>query len=270
MQKIQTRILNFQPQTKKKNKLKKTILRKAPTETLVRLNKRLADLGVASRRRADQLILAGRVKINGKVVKELGTKVSIKEKNIEVDGQKTLSHSQNKHYYLFYKPHKVVTTMSDPENRPCVGEYFKDAPVRLYPVGRLDFDSEGLLLMTNDGDIALKLSHPKFEKKKVYWVKVKGRPTLEATRKLKKGIHLDEGLARAQFIESKKQTHLNSWFTMTLKEGKNRQIRRMWEILGHGVLKLIRVQFGPLHLGTLRPGEVRKLTPQEVEILKKS
>lgn len=239
---------------------------KPTTTEEMRLNKYLAESGVTSRRGADELIAEGAVQINGKRVYELGVKVNLKTDKVLVNG-KPVRPEIRKVYVLFNKPKGVMTTMDDPEGRPCIGEYFKRFESRVFPVGRLDYDSEGLLLLTNDGDFAQRVTHPKHEVLKTYLVKVDGQPTEEQVHKLRTGVTIIGGRVAAREIERLKGTASDKydWFKVVIGEGKNRQIRRMFEKIGFDVMKLQRIAIGRLKMGGLARGEWALLTPEEVE-----
>jgi len=235
-----------------------------------RLQKIIAAAGIASRRKAEELIASGRVAVNGKVVTELGTKADPEQDHIRVNGK--LLHGAQRHVYLLLnKPKGFVTTAHDPEGRPTVMTLVKGAGSRVYPVGRLDYASEGLLLMTNDGDLAHKLMKAASHVPKTYVVKVSGKPPEEAIAKLRGGLSIatDEGKrvrtspAKIRIVKE----GANPWYEVTLIEGRNRQIRRMFEEVGHHVEKIKRVKYGPLALD-VPPGEFRSLTLQEVARLK--
>ena len=235
----------------------------------MRLQRFLAQAGVASRRKAEELITLGRVKVNGRVVTELGTKVDSVRDKVEVSGRRL---AVEEHLYLLLnKPRGYVTTLSDPEKRPTVMELLRGIEARVYPVGRLDFNTEGLLVFTNDGDLANGLMHPRREVQKTYRVKVRGILTAEELAQLRSGVTLDDGVrtAPAEVTPGGASTggH-NSWFEITIHEGRNRQIHRMVEALGHQVAKLERVRYAGLEAGTLRPGRYRQLVEREVETLK--
>ncbi len=235
---------------------------------MIRLQKILAEAGVASRREAERMIQAGRVAVNGSIVKEAGTKADPAKDRIEVDGV-LLSSPEKKVYYLLHKPTGCVTTMKDPQGRPTVAALLGSIPERAYPVGRLDYDTSGILLITNDGDLANALAHPKKEVDKCYHVKVKGVPPDEKITKLSMGILLDDGItapAKVSFIKAERN---KAWLEIIIHEGRNRQVRRMCEAIGHSVVKLKRVRFGPLELGLLQRGELRPLSTEEVSKLKK-
>jgi 23S rRNA pseudouridine2605 synthase len=228
-----------------------------------RLQKIIAAAGITSRRKAEEMILAGRVTVNGKLVTELGTKADPAKDHIKVDG-KLLRPPREHVYVMLNKPRNCVTTLSDPEGRPTVMQYLRKIKERVYPVGRLDYHSEGLLLLTNDGDFSNAIQTGGSKVPKTYLVKINGRPTEEDLEKFREGVVLDGRRtlpARLRPLDSKAA---NPWFEVTLVEGRQNQIRRMFQRLGFLVEKLKRVQIGPLPLGSLRPGEWRPLTGREV------
>ncbi|HEY3425076.1 MAG TPA: pseudouridine synthase [Negativicutes bacterium] len=234
-----------------------------------RLQKIVSQAGVASRREAEKLIQAGHVSVNGKVVTELGTKVRPERDRVAVDGK--LIKIEQQVYILLNKPKGVVTTSDDPQGRQTVLDLVKDIPQRVYPVGRLDYNTEGLLLMTNDGALTHILIHPSHQISKTYLAKVKGMPPEEKIDLLRAGIRLSDGMtAPAQIhivdIDQEKDT---TTLEIIIKEGKNRQIRRMCEVIGYPVKQLKRVKFAFLTLTGLKRGQYRHLLPQEVEELKK-
>jgi len=233
----------------------------ARDQKLTRLNKFLAECGIASRRHADQLISEGAVLVNGKKVFELGTRVSPDDR-ITVNG-KPVKVAGEKVYLLFNKPKHVVTTMNDPEGRPSVADYFQRLPVRVFPVGRLDWDSEGMILLTNDGDFAQSVNHPTKEIIKTYLVKVSGHVSDEQLLRLKTGVSIPTGRVSAKIAErarSKGSTE-KDWLRIGIAEGKNRQIRFMLEKIGFDVLKLQRIAIGQLKMPTtLERGEFVFLT----------
>ena len=222
----------------------------ARDQKLTRLNKFLAEAGVASRRHADQLIAEGAVLVNGKKVYELGTRVS-PEDRITVNG-KPVKVVGEKIYLVFNKPKHIVTTMNDPEGRPSIADYFQRLPVRVFPVGRLDWDSEGMILLTNDGDFAQSVNHPTKEIVKTYLVKVSGHPTDEQLQRLRQGVSIPSGRVAARFVERAKSqgSAEKDWIRVGIAEGKNRQIRYMFEKIGFDVLKLQRVAIGALKMPT--------------------
>jgi len=235
-----------------------------------RLQKILAAAGVASRRKAEEYILAGRVSVNGKIVTELGIKADPDSDKITVDG-KPLQPAQRLLYLLLHKPKGYVTTVSDPEGRPTVMQLLRSQHERLYPVGRLDYASEGLLLMTNDGTLAQQLTKAASHVPKTYHVKISGRPSEQSLQRLRNGvtIALDDGRrvktspAKIRLLEDAP----NPWYEIILIEGRNRQIRRMFQHVGHHVEKIKRVALGPLTLD-VPPGQFRPLTEGEVALLK--
>lgn len=232
----------------------------------MRLQKYMAQCGVASRRKCEELIAAGQVCVNGLAVTEMGTQVSEGDV-VTVDG-KTIQPESQKYYILYHKPIGEVTTVSDPEGRATVLDRFKDFPARLYPVGRLDFDSEGLLLLTNDGDLAQSMLHPSKEVTKTYLARVNGDVSLEAIRTLRHGVTLDGRLTSPADVRVIRRTDLETVILVEIHEGRNRQVRRMFAETGHTVLMLRRVRFGPLQLGELKRGQWRNLTPEEVQSVK--
>lgn len=231
-----------------------------------RLQKILADMGVASRRKAEQLIEEGRVAVNGETA-VLGMKADPERDHIKVDG-KLIAKPQPKLYLAFNKPPLVVTSLSDPEGRPTVKDYMKGIRYRVYPVGRLDFDSEGLLLFTNDGDFANAVLHPSRRVPKTYLVKVKGIVEEEQLQRLRRGVRLDDGLTAPAEVRKVRKLSSNSWLQVTIHEGRKRQIRRMLDRVGHPVIRLQRTRIDGIGLGGLRPGQFRPLSPEEVKKIK--
>lgn len=226
-----------------------------------RLQKVIAAAGIASRRKAEQLITAGRVRVNSQTVTQLGTKVDPAYDRIEVDGK--VIKTEKKHVYVFYKPAKVITSVADPQGRRVVTDYFKHLPVRLYPVGRLDYDTEGLLLMTNDGELANRMMHPRFEIEKSYLALVKGKPSDGTLKQLAEGIELDDGLTAPAQVSLIKENEASAWIRLVLHEGRNRQVRRMCDAVNHPVKKLLRERIAFLRIGNLKAGEYRPLTEAE-------
>lgn len=221
----------------------------------LRLNKFLADCGVASRRKADQMIEEGHIQVNGKTVYELGVRVEPHDR-VTVDG-KPVRPATQKIYVIFYKPENVLTTMEDPEGRPTVADFMEQLPVRVFPVGRLDWDTEGLLLLTNDGDFAQKVMHPREEIPKTYLAKLDGKPRPEELQKLLRGVTIPGGKVKALFVEPAKvgDSDQYGWVKIVIGEGKNRQVRFMFQKIGYDVKKLKRVAIGQLTLGQLQKGE---------------
>lgn len=228
-----------------------------------RLQVVLAEVGVASRRRSEGLIRAGRVRVDGHVVTEMGVQVDPAIHRIEVDGR-PLPPPQKKVYLLVHKPRGYISTSFDPQGRPTVLDLVPSTLGRLYPVGRLDFDSEGLLVLTNDGELALRLTHPRYQQEKEYHVLIVGQPDEETLRHLRRGVTLEDGLAIPAKVESIGTEHDGAWLRITLHEGRKRQVRRMCEAVGYSVRRLIRVRMGPLELGDLAPGEYRRLKANEI------
>jgi 23S rRNA pseudouridine2605 synthase len=232
-----------------------------------RLQKRIANSGYTSRRKAELLIEEGKVKVNGETVTELGTKVKTSD-TVEVEGIKL--EQEDKLYILFYKPAQVITSVSDDKGRKVVTDYFKELDTRIYPVGRLDYDTSGLLLLTNDGDFTNLMTHPRYKIKKKYVVKLKGYLMREEVKALEKGVKLEDGVTQPATVKIKNQDKEKSTtlVEITITEGRNRQVRRMFEYFGHEVSKLQRIEFGPLNLTGLNAGEGRVLTPHEVKTLR--
>ncbi|MCB0349585.1 MAG: rRNA pseudouridine synthase [Bdellovibrionales bacterium] len=233
---------------------------------LVRLNKYIASCGVASRRKADWLILDGKVRVNGKTITEVGVQVDPVRDAIVVNN-KLIRAIQDNVYVMFHKPAKVVTTMNDPEGRPCISDYLDKAKIRLFPVGRLDWDSEGLLLLTNDGAFAQKVAHPKHHVAKTYMVKLDGQPTDQHLQKLTKGISIIGGKAHALAVRRMegRGSDKYDWVKIIINEGRNRQIRMMFEKLGFDVKKLQRVAIGALKIGTLERGKIKILFEDDLK-----
>lgn len=235
--------------------------------------------GVASRRAAEELIVQGRVEVNGDVVRTLGTKADPASDTVKVDGRR-LRFDARPRYILMNKPKGVVTTRKDPQKRRTVIDLLKGVREYVYPVGRLDFDSEGLLLLTSDGDLAARLTHPRHAVERVYEAMVLGLPTEEALEKLRRGIFLDgERTAPADVrrVSDSRRGHRRAAgrdavtaLIVTLREGRNRQVRRMCASIGHPVRRLVRVRMGPIKLGDLKPGHWRDLTPEEVRKLQRA
>lgn len=235
---------------------------------LERLQKILSDYGIASRRHAEELIKEGRVTVNGQIA-VIGQKADPEKDYIKVDG-KLLIKPEPKVYYAFYKPRKVITSLLDPQGRPTIKDFIRGIKFRIYPVGRLDFDSEGLLLLTNDGQLAYKIMHPSSQIEKTYMVKVDGIVEPETIEKLRKGIKIEGKLAVPVSVHLVKKLKANSWIKITLHEGRKRQIRKMFERVGHPVIRLIRIAIDGVKLGELKPGQLRALTEEEIEKLKRN
>lgn len=232
-----------------------------------RLQKVIASSGLASRRKAEKLIEEGKVKVNGVIVTELGTKVSSSDL-VEVNGN--VIQKEDKVYYLLYKPKGMICSMSDEHHRPCVADLFEQVPQRVYPVGRLDYDSTGLLIMTNDGEFANLIMHPSSHLEKSYEVTIDGLITGEKLHQLETGVYLDgtKTLPCKIRVIGKDLEHQTTMLTIHIVEGKNRQVRKMFESVGHTVKRLHRYQCDCLDLKGLVPGQYRRLKPQEVKLLR--
>lgn len=233
----------------------------------VRLQKLIAGTGMASRRKAEALISAGRVVVNGKVVTELGTKVNPARDHVKVDG-KHISAVQPFVYLILNKPKNVMSTLDDPGGRTTVKDYLRGVSVRVFPVGRLDFDSEGLMLLTNHGDLAQALLHPRYHVPKTYLIKVKGVLTDDEIKRLEQGVRLADGVTGPAMVKKVRKVEANSWLEITIREGRKHQVKRMLESVGHPVIKLLRIRMGPLSLGDLEPGEFRFLADREANALR--
>ena len=235
-----------------------------------RLQKIISRAGYSSRRGAERLILAGRVTVNGVVVDRLGTKADPGKDRIEIDGR-PMNDLEALAYFLMYKPVGFITSLKDPRGRPTIADMISGLGVRLFPVGRLDRDTEGLLVLTNDGELARRLMHPGYHVPKTYRVKVEGRPGPEKLERLASGkiILGDRPVAPAEVAVIKNGSD-RTWLHLTLIEGRNRQVRRMCGRIGHPVLKLKRISYGPLTLDRMKPGDIRRLSPAEVASLKRA
>jgi 23S rRNA pseudouridine2605 synthase len=228
----------------------------------VRLQKFLAEAGVASRREGERLIQAGRVEVNGRITTTLGVRIDPHQDRVRVDGRR-IHAAHARVYFLLNKPKGVITSASDPEGRPTVVELLQGVRERVFPVGRLDWNTEGLLILTNDGDLAFHLTHPANHVAKVYRVKVKGAVADPDLQALRRGLYLD-GRRTLPVKVQRISGQTNSWLEVTLYEGRKNQVRRMFERLGHRVQKLKRIAIGPIRDRSLKPGEWRRLTPDEV------
>ena len=234
-----------------------------------RLQKVMAKAGVASRRRCEELIAAGEVMVNGNTITEFGVKVDPDKDRIAVSG-KMLSLAENKLYLALYKPRGYVSTVRDEKGRKCVMDLLEDFGERVYPVGRLDYTSEGLLLLTNDGDLTYNLTHPKRKIPKTYLVRVTGHPGADKLAQLAGGIPVDGKLTAPAKVAVIETTDSKTLLEITLYEGRNRQIRKMCEYIGHPVLRLLRTQVANIRLEDLQPGQYRRLGKSELDKLKKS
>jgi 23S rRNA pseudouridine2605 synthase len=232
-----------------------------------RLQKFLAAGGVASRRKAEALITAGRVKVNQKVVTELGTKVDAARDLVTVDG-KLVSQPDARSYFLLYKPPGCVTTASDPEGRPTALQYLAGVRARVFPVGRLDYDAEGALLFTDDGELANRLAHPRYGHQRVYLVKVRGEPDPRALERMAVGVRLEDGPAHALEVGIHERAERNVWIRVVVGEGRFHLVKRLCEAVGLFVQRLFRPEFGGITVDGLRSGEFRELTPPEVKALR--
>lgn len=235
-----------------------------------RLQKILSRAGLASRREAERWLQEGRVTVNGSVVTKLGSQADPAKDKIKVDGK--LIRQPPALYYLFHKPPGMITSMRDPQGRPSLGEWLEPLGRRgrLFPVGRLDFNSSGLLLLTNDGELAQRLMHPRYGIKKCYRVKISGRPSEQELERARRGIRLEDGVTAPAKVRILQALKKNAWLEVEIAEGRYREVRRIFEGLRYFVEKLIRVRLGPIQLGHLAPGQMRSLVPEEIAALKKS
>lgn len=234
-----------------------------------RINRILSQAGVTSRRKADELIRSGRVVLNGQRVMEMGVKAEWGKDSIKLDG-KEIPGPSGRIYIMLNKPFGYISSLSDPEGRPVITDLIKDIPRRLYPVGRLDFDSLGLLLMTDDGDFSHRLTHPKYHIPKTYKVTVSENVTPEALENLRHGVKLDDGFSGSAKAALVKQAGNRSIIRITVYQGRNRMVRRMIEAVGCSVVHLMRTGFGSLEIGNLKVGKYRHLREEEVKELKRS
>jgi 23S rRNA pseudouridine2605 synthase len=232
---------------------------------LTRLQKIISDAGVTSRRKAEFLIQEGRVRVNGKVITQLGSKADPERDEIHVNGNR-IEPQQQRIVLLLYKPDGYITSLRDPEGRPTVTKLVDEVPVRLYPIGRLDYHTEGLLLLTNDGQLAQRIEHPSHAIDKVYTAKVKGIPETNVLMKLRKGILL-EGRKTLPAKIAVLETRKNAWLKITIREGRQNQIRKMFEFVGHPVIKLRREAIAFLDIRGMKPGEFRFLAGDEIQKL---
>jgi pseudouridine synthase len=238
-----------------------------PSAGTERLQKFLSRAGVASRRAAEELILAGRVSVNGAVVRTLGEKVDPASDAVSVDGRPVTA-AENPIYLLLNKPVGFVTTLEDPQGRPTVASFIPSDGPRLFPVGRLDLGTSGLLLLTNDGELAHLLMHPRYHVPKTYRAQVDGVPDAGDLTRLREGVQLDDGTTSPAEAQLERVTNDSAVVVLTLREGRKRQVRRMLSAVGHPVRTLERIGYGPLEIGDLSPGEVRVLSRDEVEALR--
>jgi pseudouridine synthase len=234
-----------------------------------RLQKIISKVGITSRRKAETLILQGRVSVNGRVVDELGAKAVLGKDEICLDG-KVIKGRPEKVVVALFKPRSCVTSLHDPRGRRTVADLLSSFPLRVYPVGRLDYDSEGLLLLTNDGELSHRLQHPRYQIPKTYLVKVRGLPSEEALTRLQRGVALEDGISAPAEVTLVQDDKRRAWLTLNVTEGRKRQVRRMCEAVGHPVLRLRRTKFGPVDLGDLRPGQSRRLRAREMRALRQA
>jgi 23S rRNA pseudouridine2605 synthase len=234
---------------------------------LERLQKILSKTGLTSRRKAEQWIREGRVTVNGQPG-SIGAKADPLKDHIRVDGRR-IAPPPSFVTLLLNKPKKTITSADDPEGRRTVFDLLPEEKPRLFPIGRLDYDAEGVLLLTNDGEMSYRLAHPSFQVPRTYWVKLKGKPSREEIRKVSRGIMLADGPTAPCRVVALRESGENLWVEMVLREGRNRQVKRMWEKAGYSVLKLKRVEFAGLTVQGLAPGEHRILSEREVRALKK-
>ncbi len=239
---------------------------------LERLQKIIARAGIASRRRAEQLMLEGRVTVNGKVANKLGMRADAEVDHIKVNGKLLHPASVPKHYFVAFKPQSMITSLADPEGRPTITDMLRTRKihVRVFPVGRLDWDADGLLLLTNDGELANRVMHPRTHLPKVYQVKVKGHPSEQVLERLRKGIKIENGVQTlpAKVIKGR-ATEGNTVLKVVIMEGRHHQLKKMFERVGHPVRAIRRIAIGSLSLGQLRKGEIRRLSNDELARLKK-
>jgi 23S rRNA pseudouridine2605 synthase len=234
-----------------------------------RLQKILSRAGVASRREAERWIQEGRVTVNGTVVRKLGSQADPAKDSIKVDGKRVKT-AIAPLYFALHKPSGIITTLNDPRHRPDLSQltHRLGEKRRVFPVGRLDFNSEGLLLLTNDGELARRITHPRFGVKKVYRVKLSACPTEKELAILRQGIRLEDGVAAPARVRVVEKLKKNAWVEIEIQEGRNREVRRMFAALGYFVEKLVRVRVGAVTLGSLPPGGLRSLSPAEIRALK--
>ena len=233
----------------------------------IRLQKYLADAGIASRRKAEELILQGRVEVNGKTVRELGTKIDDKKDTVSFNGRE-IKKEQKLVYIMLYKPEGYVTTVKDQFDRPTVMDLIKNVEERVFPIGRLDYDTSGLLLLTNDGKLTFRLTHPKHEVEKTYLAKVYGVPDQNDMNQLRRGVMIDGKKTEPSKVRLVSTGDKYAHVEIIIHEGKNRQVRKMFEAVRHPVSQLRREATGSLTLGDMKKGEWRYLTEKEIRYLK--
>ncbi|MCX6431687.1 MAG: pseudouridine synthase [Actinobacteria bacterium] len=235
-------------------------------ENLIRLQKVLATAGIGSRRACEALIEQGRVEVDGKLVTEQGMRVDPRTAVVRVDGERVPT-APDTAVYAFNKPRGVISTMSDDEGRPCVGDWVAGRTERLFHVGRLDAETEGLLLLTNDGELANRLGHPSYEVDKTYVATVRGQVPPQALRALREGVELEDGFAQVDAARIMQKAPDRTLVELVIHEGRNRIVRRMMEEVGYPVTELVRTRIGPVHLGQQRPGIIRAITGKELREL---
>ncbi|MBI4211947.1 MAG: rRNA pseudouridine synthase [Deltaproteobacteria bacterium] len=234
----------------------------------IRLNRLIAQCSELSRRAADAAISAGQVSVNGEKVTSLGMTVNPYESDVRVDGKK-LELPKSHLYLAFNKPRSALVTKSDPLERRTIWSYLGELGAKLNSAGRLDYDTEGLIILSSDGNFLQKLTHPRYEIWKTYQVQVKGVPSDVSLETLRKGVHLDDGVTRPARVKLNRSGETSTWIEISIHEGKNHQVKRMCEAIGHPVVKLRRIAIGPLELKSLKPGKYRPLKPQEIQAFEK-
>ena len=234
----------------------------------IRLNKFLAQAGVASRREVDKMIATGKIKVNGRVIQVLGYKIDDEKDRVEVEGKK-IEREEGQVYLMINKPPGYLVTLKDRFQRPTIKQLLPSLGKRIFPVGRLDYDSEGLLLLVNDGELAYRLTHPRFKVGKVYLVKVKGDPDPSKLSRLEKGIYLEGRKTAPAKIARLSRSSKRNLLKVEIYEGRKREVKKMFDAVGHGVLQLKRIDFGGVRLGKLKTGKWRFLTRKEIDTLKK-
>ena len=233
----------------------------------MRLQKYLAKAGIASRRKCEEYILEGKVSVNGKTINTLGSQVE--EGDLVCFDGKKVQLEEEKVYYLLNKPEGYITSVKDEKNRPVVTQLIKEENYRIFPVGRLDYNTSGLLLLTNDGELTHKLTHPRHEIRKTYIAKVQGLVTEKALKRLREGIKIEDYKTAPALVKKIKEGKTTTTLSITIHEGKNRQVRKMCQAVGHKVLKLKRISIGEIHLKDLEKGKYRKLSFEELNYLNK-
>lgn len=234
-----------------------------------RLQKVIADAGVASRRKAEELIVEGRVRVDGRTIRTLGSKVDPEKSEVEVDGE-VITRKKSKIYLALNKPRGILSTLSDPENRPHLGDLLQDRHERLFHVGRLDKDSEGLLLLTNDGDLSHRATHPSFSLPKNYLLELKGMVSKEVAEAFRNGVELDDGMAKVDKLTVLPGQPGRTLFDVVIHDGRNQILRRMGAATGLTIERLIRIGMGPIKLGELTPGKWREIQGAELLSLQKA